>query len=48
MLFRLAGSLRSHDLELRFPAYIRHRLGLEAGMKLKVAAWTPSIIVFPG
>ena len=48
MLFRIAGSPHRHDLELRFPAYIRLRLGLEAGMKLRVAAWTPSIIVFPG
>lgn len=46
MLFRIAGSPHRHDLELRFPSYIRLRLGLEAGMNLRVAAWTPSIIVF--
>jgi ABC-type Fe3+/spermidine/putrescine transport system ATPase subunit len=47
MLFRIAGSRRRHDLELRFPAYIRLRLGLRAGMPVRVAAWTPNIIVFP-
>lgn len=47
MLFRIDGSPRRHDFEIRFPAYIRLRLGLAAGMKLRVAAWTPNIIIFP-
>lgn len=46
MRFRIAGSPKEHDLELKFPAYIRQRHDLHAGKKVRVAIWSPGIIVF--
>ncbi|MFH1842478.1 MAG: ABC transporter ATP-binding protein [bacterium] len=48
MWFRLAGSPREYDLEVKFPAYLRERHQLAAGQRIRVAFWEPSIIVFPG
>ncbi|MCX6357942.1 MAG: ABC transporter ATP-binding protein [Candidatus Aureabacteria bacterium] len=46
MHFRMEGSPRRHDLELKFPAHIRERHNLAVGKRVRVAAWMPSIIVF--
>lgn len=48
MLFRMDGSPRKYDLELRFPTYIRERHNLLEGNKIRVAIWTPNIIIFRG
>lgn len=45
--FRLEGSPRPWDLELRFPVYIRQRLNLVVGERIRVGIWQPHIIVFP-
>lgn len=46
MLFRIEGSPRRHDFELRFPAYILQRHGLKPGKKVRVAIWQPNISIF--
>jgi len=46
MMFRIEGSPRRYDFELRFPAYIRERHNLHEGNKIRVAILTPTIIVF--
>ncbi len=45
--FRIAGSPEPFDLELRFPVYIRERLGLREGQKIRVGIWKPGIVLFP-
>lgn len=44
--FKIAGSPRKWDLELKFPSYIKDRHGLCPGKEIRVAAWAPAIIVF--
>ncbi len=44
--FKIAGSPREWDLELKFPSYIKDRHGLCTGKEIRVAAWAPAIIVF--
>ncbi len=44
--FKVTGSPREWDLELKFPSYIKDRHGLHPGKKIRVAAWSPNIIVF--
>ena len=46
MRFRIDGSPGPFDFELKFPVYIRQRLDLAAGGKVRVAFWEPSIIIF--
>ena len=46
MRFRITGSISHFDLELKFPAYIKDRLGLTVGEKTSVALRDPNIIIF--
>ncbi len=46
MRFKIDGSPRAWDLELKFPAFISIRHRLAPGKRIRVAAWAPSIIVF--
>lgn len=46
MRFRISGSPKEYDLELKFPAYIRQRHKLHVGKRVRVAIWTPGIILF--
>ncbi len=46
MWFRIEGSPREYDFEVRFPAYIRVRHDLSQGKRVRVALWEPNIIVF--
>jgi len=46
MWFKIEGSPRPYDFELRFPAYIRVRHDLSPGQKVRVALWEPNIVLF--
>ena len=46
MWFKIDDSPRPYDLELKFPAFIKIRHQLSPGKKIRVAAWSPSIIIF--
>ena len=46
MWFRVDGSGREFDLEVRFPLHIVQRHGLHAGKRVRVAFLEPTIIVF--
>jgi ABC-type Fe3+/spermidine/putrescine transport system ATPase subunit len=46
MWFKLDGSRRKYDLELRFPLNVEGRHKLFEGKKIKVALWEPMIILF--
>jgi len=43
--FKVDGSDRDFDLELKFPRHIRDRLDLRPGRAARVAFWQPTIIV---
>ena len=45
--FRVEGSTREYDLEIKLPPYLRERYKLFAGKQTDVAFWEPTIIVFP-
>ncbi len=45
MWFRIEGSDKEYDLELKFPRHIKERYGLEPGKAIQVAIWEPKIIV---
>lgn len=44
MWFKVDGSKRGHDFELRFPRHIRERFHLEVGHRVQVGIWEPKII----
>ena len=46
MWFKIRGSPKEYDLELKFPDYIRLRHDLYPGKKIRVGIWEPNIIVF--
>ena len=46
MLFRVGGSPRKHDLELRFPLHMEGRHELYEGKKIRVALLEPMIMLF--
>ena len=46
MNFKIDGSPRRYDLELRFPRYLIERHSLYPGKKIRVAVWEPKIILF--
>jgi ABC-type Fe3+/spermidine/putrescine transport system ATPase subunit len=46
MWFKINGSPKSYDLELRFPIYMQGRHKLEEGKRIKVALWEPMIMLF--
>jgi hypothetical protein len=46
MWFKLDGSEKSYDMELKFPLHIRDRHNLYPGKKVQVALWEPTIILF--
>jgi ABC-type Fe3+/spermidine/putrescine transport system ATPase subunit len=46
MWFRVGGSPRKHDLELRFPLHMEGRHGLHEGKKIRVALLEPMIMLF--
>jgi len=46
MHFKIDGSPRDYDFELKFPDYIKKRHDLETGKKVRVGIWEPNIIVF--
>jgi ABC-type Fe3+/spermidine/putrescine transport system ATPase subunit len=46
MWFKLDGSEKNYDLELKFPLHIRDRHNLYPGKKVQVALWEPTIILF--
>jgi ABC-type Fe3+/spermidine/putrescine transport system ATPase subunit len=46
MWFRVGGSPRKHDLELRFPLNVEGRHKLHEGKKIRVALWEPMIMLF--
>ncbi len=46
MWFRLDGSPREYDFELKFPIHILERHGLHEGKKIRIAPWEPRIITW--
>jgi hypothetical protein len=46
MWFKIEGSPREHDLEMRFPVHMQGRHELREGKKIEVALWEPMIVVF--
>lgn len=46
MRFKMDGSPKNYDFELRFPTYIEKRHALYVGKRVRVAIWEPNIIVF--
>jgi ABC-type Fe3+/spermidine/putrescine transport system ATPase subunit len=46
MWFKIAGSPRRYDLELRFPVHMQGRHKLSEGRKIRVALWEPMIMLF--
>ena len=46
MWFRISGSKREFDFEVRFPRHIMLRHSLRTGKQVRVAFWEPTIIVF--
>ncbi|MBU1344120.1 MAG: ABC transporter ATP-binding protein [Proteobacteria bacterium] len=46
MHFKVDGSPKQHDLELKFPRYILERHNLYQGKQINVAPWEPNIILF--
>ena len=46
MNFRIDGSPKRFDFELKFPRYIIERHNLYQGKKIRVAVWEPNIILF--
>lgn len=45
--FKLDGSHREYDFEIKLPPYLRERHNLYAGKKTSVALWEPNLIRFP-
>jgi ABC-type Fe3+/spermidine/putrescine transport system ATPase subunit len=45
MWFKIDGSARDYDLELKFPRHIKERYDLAPGNPIQVAIWEPKIIV---
>jgi len=46
MQFKMEGSPKEYDFEMRFPRYLRERHNLYPGKRIRVAIWEPSIILF--
>jgi len=46
MPFKVDGSFKQYDLELKFPRYILERHNLYQGKQINVALWEPNIILF--
>ena len=44
--FKIAGSPKRYDFELKLPAYIPLRHNISPGKKIQVAIWEPNIILF--
>lgn len=46
MQFKIEGSPKEYDFEMKFPRYLWERHDLYPGKKIRVALWEPSIILF--
>ena len=44
--FKMNGSPKEYDFEIKFPRYFRERHNLFQGKKIEVAIWEPNIILF--
>jgi len=48
LYFKINGSPRAFDFEIKLPPYLKERHNLSPGKAAQVALWEPNIIVFPG
>jgi len=44
--FKIRGSPREYDFEIKFPRHLQERHNLHQGKKINVALWEPNIILF--